>query len=89
MKYIKIQLNSEVWKEGNMYVSYIPQLDLSSCGKTIDEAKKNIREAVELFFEETQKMGTYQKILKEAGFSYDKKWKAPEIIAFEKLELAF
>lgn len=90
MKDIKIQLNTEVWKEGNIYISYVSQLDLSSCGNTVDEAKKNIKEAVELFFEETQKMGTYQNILKEAGFSsHNKEWKAPEIISFEKMNFAF
>lgn len=57
-----IQFNAQVWKEGNMYVSYAPQLDISSCGKTVDEAKKNIREAVGLFISEAQKMGTLEQI---------------------------
>jgi len=35
-----IQFNTQIWKEGDMYVSYAPQLDVSSCGKTVDEAKK-------------------------------------------------
>lgn len=85
---IKIQLNIEVWQEGNMFVSYIPQLDISSCGKTVEEAKKNIQEAAELFFEETKKMGTSKEVLEEAGYSFDKEWKAPELIAFEKMNLA-
>jgi len=54
----EIQLTTEIWKEGNMFVSYVPQLDVSSCGKTVDEARKNIREAAELFLEESEKAGT-------------------------------
>ncbi len=80
-----IQFNTQIWKEGDMYVSYAPQLDVSSCGKTVDEAKKNIKEAVSLFFFEAQKMGTLNQILDEAGFSEQQ---APEIIAFEKISLA-
>jgi len=87
----KVQLNTEVWKEGNMYVSYVPQLDISSCGKTAEEAKKNIREATELFFKEIKRMKTSKKVFEEAGFliDKDKTWKAPELISFEKIQLAF
>ena len=30
----------EIWKEGNMYTSYCPELDVVSCGRNIDEARK-------------------------------------------------
>lgn len=49
---IKIDFNSQIWKEGKMYVAYAPQLDISSCGETREKAKKNLREAVEGFLEE-------------------------------------
>ena len=29
-----------------MYVAYCPELDVSSCGHKIDEARKNLKEAV-------------------------------------------
>lgn len=90
MKKIKdIQFNIEVWQEGSTYVSYVPQLDISSCGDSLEEAKKNIREATEMFLEEIEKMGTSKEVLEEAGFSFDKIWKAPELISFEKMKLAF
>jgi len=37
---MKIRLTEEIWKEGNMYVSYCPELDISSCGKDVQQAKK-------------------------------------------------
>jgi predicted RNase H-like HicB family nuclease len=86
--YMEIEFNTEIWKEGDMYVAYISQLDLSSCGKTVKEAKKNIKEAMTAFIEEAHKMGTLQQILEESGFILDKEWHAPEIISFEKIKLA-
>ena len=78
----------EIWKEGSMFIAYIPQLDLSSCGKTVEQARKNIREATEAFLEETQEMGTLTEILEEAGFTFEKEWKAPEPVSFEKMSLS-
>jgi len=83
-----IQLNTQFWKEGDMYVAHIPQLHLASCGETLEEARKNIRDASEGFFEATDKMGTTKDVLEEAGFSFDKEWKAPEILSLERMSLA-
>jgi len=38
-------------REGNGYVSLCPELDIASQGDTIEEARANLIEAVELFFE--------------------------------------
>ncbi|HEX8815018.1 MAG TPA: type II toxin-antitoxin system HicB family antitoxin [Terriglobales bacterium] len=38
-------------REGNGYVALCPELDVASQGNTIEEARKNLREAVELFLE--------------------------------------
>lgn len=83
----KIQFNTEIWQEGNMFVAYAPQLDVSSCGKSVSEARRNISEAVELFIEEAEKMGTLDKILEESGFVFDKEWKAPELVSQERISL--
>ena len=63
-----IYFDSLIFKEGNVYVSYCPQLDVSSCGDTVEEAQRMLKEAVCLFVEEAEKMGTLQTILEEAGF---------------------
>ena len=90
----KINFTSQIWKEGDMFVSYNPELNVPSCGKTIEEAKENLKEAVELFIEETEKMGTLKEILEEAGFikksiDHEKIWKAPELLSLERMSLAF
>jgi predicted RNase H-like HicB family nuclease len=63
-----IQFTSQVFKEGSMFVAYAPELDVSSCAHTKAKAEKNLQEAVRLFLEEAEKMGTLQQILEEAGY---------------------
>ena len=38
-----INFNSQIWKEGNMFVSHSPELKVASCGKTIEQAKKKLK----------------------------------------------
>lgn len=38
-------------REGDTYVGWCPAFDIASQGTTIDEAKANLKEAVELFLE--------------------------------------
>jgi predicted RNase H-like HicB family nuclease len=38
-------------REGNGYVSLCPELDIASQGETVEEARQNLAEALELFFE--------------------------------------
>ena len=45
------QLTAIIEREGNGYVSLCPELDIASQGDTIEEARVNLREALELFFE--------------------------------------
>ena len=45
------QFTAVIEKEGEGYVSLCPELDIASQGATVEEAKHNLKEAVELFFE--------------------------------------
>ena len=38
-------------KENDGYVSLCPELDIASQGQTMEEARTNLKEAIELFFE--------------------------------------
>lgn len=38
-------------KEGSGYVSLCPELDIASQGDSVEQARDNLREALELFFE--------------------------------------
>jgi predicted RNase H-like HicB family nuclease len=45
------KLTAIIEKEGDGYVGLCPEVDVASQGATIDEARKNLKEALELFFE--------------------------------------
>jgi predicted RNase H-like HicB family nuclease len=44
-------LTAIIEREGDGYVSLCPELDIASQGETVQEARDNLKEAVELFFE--------------------------------------
>ena len=46
------EINYVVWKEDSYYVSQCLNVEVASFGTTIDEAIKNLIEAVELYFED-------------------------------------
>ena len=45
------KLTAIIEREGDGFVALCPELDVASQGDTVDEAKKNLQEALELFFE--------------------------------------
>jgi predicted RNase H-like HicB family nuclease len=47
----KQQFTAIIEREDDGYVSLCPELDIASQGKTIEEARNNLIEALELFFE--------------------------------------
>ena len=61
-----LSFTTHVFKEGGTYVAYVPELDVSSCGATDEEARRNIKDAVLGFLETSEEMGTLQEILEEA-----------------------
>ena len=58
----------ETFREGDQYVGMCPDLDVSSFGDTVEEARQSVREAVAAFLEECETMGTLDEVLAESGF---------------------
>ena len=46
-----MRLTAIIEREGDGYVSLCPDLDIASQGDTIEQARDNLQEALELFFE--------------------------------------
>ena len=44
-------LTATIWREEDGYVSICSELDIASQGDTVEEARSNLKEPVELFFE--------------------------------------
>lgn len=93
MTMTQIEFMSLIFKEGPAFVSYCPELGVASCGDTVEEARRRLAEAVRLFLEESQRMGTLQDILQEEGFvakdAAGASWSAPPLIATEHMQVAF
>lgn len=45
------RLTAIIHREGNGFVALCPELDIASQGDSIEAARDNLREALELFFE--------------------------------------
>jgi len=65
------ELTAVVWKEEGGYVSKCSELGIASCGDTVQEARSNLKEAVELYLENAKALGLMDDI-KESLSSEDK-----------------
>jgi predicted RNase H-like HicB family nuclease len=84
-----LSIRVEIFKEDDLYVALSPELNVSSFGETIAEAKESIKEAIELFLEECQEMGTLNEVLEESGFlKVEDTWQSRRPVAEENLALA-
>lgn len=87
----QIIIRAEIFREGRQYVALCPELTVSSCGDTVEEARRSLQEAVSLFLEECARLGSLQHILSEAGFSHRHtaipQWLSPQPIEIEPLAI--
>jgi predicted RNase H-like HicB family nuclease len=60
-----MKLTALIEREGDGYVSLCPQLDIASQGNTIEAARDNLREALELFFESASPEEIRQRLREE------------------------
>jgi predicted RNase H-like HicB family nuclease len=86
---VGIEFDSIIFKEQEVFVAYSPKLDVSSCGSTVEEARKNLKTAVRLFLEEAEKLGSLEEILKEAGYEKtdESHWMTPRLVATELMSI--
>jgi predicted RNase H-like HicB family nuclease len=85
---MEIQFTTRIFKDGRSYVAHALELDVSSCAGTKEKAIRNLKQAVRLFLEEAEKMGTLDQILEEAGYSKDKeKLAPPKFISVQRMSL--
>lgn len=79
---ISYKLPLMVLKERNRYVAYSPAIDLSTSGKTFEEAQKKFLEASFLFFEEIVREKTDEEVLSGLGWNkVNKNWRPPVVVS--------
>jgi predicted RNase H-like HicB family nuclease len=82
----RVPYTVHIFREGSTYIAYVPELDVSSCGASSEEARGNISEAVQAFVEASGEMGTLDEILEEAGYEREENgWRGPEFISLDRL----
>ena len=82
----RVMYHAEFFREGDLYVALAPELNVSSFGETLDEARRSIQEAVEAFVEECERMGTLNEVMEEAAFvKMDGGWAPRQPVAAEFL----
>jgi predicted RNase H-like HicB family nuclease len=60
------RLTAIVQREDDGFVAWCPELDVASQGDTIESARENLREALELFFECAPPEEIHQRLREEA-----------------------
>jgi len=65
---ITLELSVFVRKEGSQYASWCPELDVASCGDTMEEACNNLDDAVDLYLDTLLAEGELLDVLGERGF---------------------
>ena len=73
MRFYKV--TSVIWKEEEGYVSKCPELGVVSAGDTVEEAFKNLKEAVELYLENAKELGIIDEI--EAELRFEERFTSP------------
>ena len=58
-----MKLTAIIEREGDGYVSLCPELDIASQGGSVEEARDNLREALELLFEAASPEEVKQRLL--------------------------
>ena len=64
------KLTAIIEREGNGYVALCPEVDIASQGNSIEEAKRNLQEALELFFEHASEEEIQQRLHDEVFITH-------------------
>ena len=84
-KTLNIEFTANIWQEGDQFVAHAMPLDVTSAGRTPDEARQALDEAVHLFLVTAAQVGTLEEVLDEAGYEYQRdQWVSPTWISIER-----
>ena len=90
---IQVPYTSQLFEENGQIVALCPELNVSSFGDTSKDALASLQEAVTLFLQECQRMGTLDIVLEEAGYRRTSNtaqcWRLRQPIQVKQLEATF
>jgi len=86
---LTIDYTAQVWREGRQYVAHAMPLDVMSAGSTPEEARHALSEAVKVFLETANDIGTLDEVLSESGYEFHEgAWRGPHWVGIEQDSLS-
>jgi predicted RNase H-like HicB family nuclease len=67
-----LDLTAVIWQEGDDFVSLCPEVGVSSCGLTLEEATAMLQEAVDLYLENARALEILDSAL--ASMTSSRRW---------------
>lgn len=68
-QFTTVKVRVHIYKQGRSFVAYCPALELSAYGSTSEDAQLAFQDNLRIFFSETRRKGTLEKILLKLGWS--------------------
>ena len=65
---LKAYLSAYVFADGNYYVAYCPELDISAAGEDEADARQSLSEVLGIYFDDTISRGTLEEDLQRHGW---------------------
>ena len=82
---MNIDYTVHIWQEADQYIAHAMPLDVISSGRSVEEARHALQEAVELFLETAEEINTLDELLQEAGYTFRHDgWISPAWVAVER-----
>jgi predicted RNase H-like HicB family nuclease len=66
-----LDLTAVIWREGDDFVSLCPELGVSSCGTSLEEATVMLKEAVDLYLENARELDMLDTL---EGLGSEQRW---------------
>ena len=81
MRIVKIiYLTHAIYKDDDLYTAICPELDIASCGESIEEADKSLTEAIGLYLNSCEELGWLENILRERNITVYIKEMKPQLV---------
>jgi predicted RNase H-like HicB family nuclease len=89
MESMNIEYTVQIWSEGEQFVARAMPLDVMSSGRTPEEARAALDEAVHVFLVTAAGQGSLEEILYEAGYRLQAgEWISPSWVVTERHSIA-
>ena len=85
MKWMNIEYTVQIWSEGDQFVAHAMPLDVMSSGRTPEEARAALDEAVRVLLATAADQGSLEEVLCEVGYKLrGGEWLSPSWVATER-----